>query len=139
MKTIFLKSLAGAGGIIAGLFLLVGIVQGQENLNRVYTNENTGFNTSTPELSSELPDKVILIFDTTTLTFEFDDHGFIALVDESGNLPGNQITIINRVTVAGSEYSATSTTISDLMEEAVDEESEMELKEWMLKPSEWIK
>lgn len=140
MKTFSLRSalrILGLGGILACINLLPAVAQ--EDMQH-YVSEYEYIIDLNQTGGNEGPDKLILVFDTTTLTFEFSEQGRIAMTSPEGVRYAARIRLARVADQTSYDRNATpsDSEIFRILNEEAGDEPEMELKEWMLKPSEWL-
>lgn len=86
------------------------------------------------------PNKLILIYDSTSLTFEFTESGELALISTCTTLHSNAVGNPN-VSTSSSGIILTEKYIQSIMkeavDEAVDEEEDLEINDWMIHPEKW--
>ena len=96
-----------------------------------------------PKLNNT-PDKIILIFDSTTLTCEFADSGLIALHATDYDKNSSGITSTCSWTYHDGQNTITKNTLQinrteKLLNNEINKEDTLYLEDWMLHPNEWIK
>lgn len=87
------------------------------------------------------PNKLILIYDSTSLTFEFTEDGELALISTSQpsyllSAGGKSSSKSSSNLVLSEQY--INTIMKKAVTEQVDEEEDMELQDWMIHPEGWI-
>ncbi len=134
--------------LLGGVALLLLSPLISNNLKAQPLLKNDQFKSNTVEMgliNSEedtRPNKLILIYDSTSLTFEFTENGELALISTS------QASYVHSAggkspSKASSNLVLSEQHINSIMKEAVaenvDEEEDMELQDWMIHPEGWLK
>jgi hypothetical protein len=142
MKTL-IKSLVFGGVLLLFLSPLL-----SDNLNAQSLHNNNQFTDNFVEKdlinpqNDHRPNKLILIYDTTSLTFEFTENGELALIYTCSTLH-SQYAAGGTSSKASSKIDLSENYIKSIMGKAVtenvDNEEDMELQEWMIHPEGWLK
>lgn len=141
MKT-FYKFLLLGGVVLLMLSPLI-----SNNLKAQPLVKNNHYSASTVEMGminsdeDNRPNKLILIYDSTSLTFEFTEDGELALISTSQ--PSYLYSSGGKSSSkASSNLILTENYINTIMKKAisenVDEEEDMELQDWMIHPEGWL-
>lgn len=88
------------------------------------------------------PDKLILIFDSTSLTFEFTDDGELTFISTSKVLYSNSSGKSSTSGISSSKKLSEQylrTIMCDAIADKTDEEEEIEIQEWMIHPEGWLR
>ena len=90
---------------------------------------------------SEFPDKLILIFESATFTYEFYEDGIIAM--HTSSQTGDTFAVASAYSMylpEGDEipeYPTTHPTMKKVAEDFTESEEPVLLEDWMLQPAEW--
>jgi len=133
--------------VVVRLFILVVLVAfaGVTDAQTIISFDSSPDNTMVmkiqdPKLSKK-PDKLILIFDSATLTCEFSDEGIIAL-HTTQQISGNSVmTSSYSYTIPGKFEIVEKSWCKMTNEKVIDEEIKEEpisFEDWMLRPDEWL-
>jgi hypothetical protein len=145
MKTIFKSALLGGALALLLTPLISSRLQAQPLAGKDQLSENMINLGTIQHEGNNKPNKLILIFDSTSLTFEFTDEGELALISTcntdnaqfssaaSSKSPHKALSQI----VFSEQY--VETIMKRSLAEKTEEEEEMEIQDWMLHPEAWLK
>lgn len=141
MKTVY-KSLL-LGGIF--LFVLSPLISNKLIAQPLHNNNQPAYKIielgTIDSGGDNKPNKLILVYDSTSLTFEFTQDGELAQISTSNTLyshlsGGKTSSKYSSEMVLSEQY--IQSLINNAIVENADEEEEMELQEWMIHPEGWL-
>lgn len=140
MKTL-IKSLVIGGILILCLSPLISVVNAQSLYDKSQFTDKVVDLDLINDQEDNRPNKLILIYDSTSLTFEFTDDGELALISTNNTLYSQSAG--GRTQSKGtSKIYLSEKYIKSIMEKAVtenvDKEEDLEIQEWMIHPEGWL-
>jgi hypothetical protein len=132
--------------LLGGVFILIILPL---NASGLKAQKNTGpiFGSTTEvklinQGQDKKPNKLILVYDSTNLVFEFTENGELAFISAIPNLdlPSVRSDKGNlAVTTSVLTENQINKLMNNVLSEQVDEEEELEIKDWMIHPETWLK
>jgi hypothetical protein len=129
------------------ILVTLSVMLNRANAQTIISFDNSPDNTMVMKIQdpklTEKPDKIILIFDSTTLTCEFSKDGVIAL-HATENKKGDSHKTVSYSCVFSNKSTTTEQVLKDipiteLKNDDVEKEEPLHLEDWMLHPDEWNK
>lgn len=140
MKTLT-KSLILGGVLLLALTPLISVGLNAQTLYKNQLSDNIVELESLNPDKDNRPNKLILIYDSTSLTFEFTETGELALISTINTQNLSSSGRGNRAKTSSNAL-LSEKFIKSLMKNAVtedvDAEEELELQEWMMQPKSWL-
>jgi hypothetical protein len=86
---------------------------------------------------SNIPDQLILIFDSTSFTYEFSEEGTIAMRASTQTGDTFKITSACSLYLPKGVKKLNNPAVKQITDERVETEEPMNVEDWMLRPADW--